>query len=72
MPEHLLPKVPPPEHPRLLDLYAAAEYLGVSPRWLRRQWSERRLAGYKLGHLVRFAHEDLDALAASGRVEAVR
>lgn len=55
-----------------LDIDKAAAYLGVTPRWLRRQWAERRIAGYRLGRLVRFSVADLDDFIAQRRVEALR
>ena len=67
-----MPKLSAIEPVQLLDLQAAAEYASVTPRWLRRQWNERRIAGYKLGRLLRFSVHDLDKLIASGRVERVR
>jgi excisionase family DNA binding protein len=33
----------------LLDIHEAAEYLGVTERWLRRQVSEKRIPYLKLG-----------------------
>jgi excisionase family DNA binding protein len=46
--------------PRLLDARQAAEYLGTSPRHLRRLVSERALPVRHLGGKVRFARADLD------------
>lgn len=57
---------------RLLDVPAAASYLGVSPRFIRRLVAERRLAFVKLGRHVRFETASLDAFIDSGRVEAVQ
>ena len=56
----------------LLDLEAAAAYLGVTPRWIRRAVAERRIGHFKLGGLLRFRLADLDALVAAGRREAIR
>jgi len=51
-----------------LDLNAAAERLGVSPRYMRRLVADRRIRHYKVGHFLRFDVADLDAfLAASVR-----
>ena len=40
----------------------AAEYLGVSERYVRRLVAERRVAYLKVGRLVRVRAEDLDGL----------
>lgn len=62
-----------PEYGQLLPLDEAAAYISVTPRWLRRQWSERRIAAIRLSpRCIRFATADLDQLVVSGRVEAVR
>ncbi len=53
----------------LLTIPETAELLGVKERWLRRAVEERRIPFYKLGRLVRFASEDLDAYLAAQRVE---
>ena len=55
---------------RLLDVTAAAAYLGVSTRFMRRLVAERRITFVKLGRHVRFV-ADLDRFIDSGRVEAV-
>jgi excisionase family DNA binding protein len=55
---------------RLLDVPAAAAYLAVSPRFMRRLVAERRVSFVKLGRHVRFDVEDLDRFVESGRVEA--
>lgn len=55
----------------LLDVNAAAAYLDVSPRFVRRLVAERRLAFIKLGRHVRFDVADLDLFISAGRVEAV-
>lgn len=54
--------------PGMLDISAAAAYLGVSDRYVRLLISERRLTYYKIGRLVRFQTEDLDAFLKAGRV----
>lgn len=59
------------EGARLLDVPAAAAYLDVSPRFIRRLVAERRLAFVKLGRHVRFEVADLDAFIDSGRVQPV-
>lgn len=53
----------------LLSMEAAADYLGASPRFIRRLVAERRVPYVKLGRLVRFTAEDLDGYIAAGRVE---
>lgn len=54
--------------PGMLDVGAAATYLGVNERYVRLLVSERRITFYKIGRLVRFQQEDLDAFLANGRV----
>ncbi|MGI8751866.1 MAG: helix-turn-helix domain-containing protein [Acidimicrobiales bacterium] len=56
----------------LLDEDAAALYLGTSSRHVRALWAQRKLAAVKVGRLVRFRTEDLDAFIATHRVEAAR
>ena len=41
----------------LLDVSAAAERLGVTPRWIRRAVAERRISFVKVGRNVRFEPE---------------
>lgn len=48
----------------------ASLYLGVSERYVRRLVAERRVSYYKVGRLVRFRREDLDALLTSSLVES--
>ena len=45
----------------LMDLDEVAERLGVSPRYVRRLVAERRIAYLKVGHLLRFDTEVVDA-----------
>jgi excisionase family DNA binding protein len=40
--------------PRLLDITALAEHLGVNARHIRRLVAERRIPFIKWGHLIRF------------------
>jgi excisionase family DNA binding protein len=47
----------------------AAEWLGTSPRFVRRLIAERRICFTRLGRHVRIAASDLDAYVAAGRVE---
>lgn len=51
------------------DITGAADYLGVSPRYMRRLRAEFRVPFHKFGKFVRFAESDLAAFAAAGRVE---
>lgn len=51
----------------LLDVNAAAGYLSVTPRWMRRAVSERRLPYYRLGGRIRFLRADLEAYVDSCR-----
>ena len=53
----------------LLDVAAAARYLGVNEVFVRRLVLERRLRYYKLGKFVRFRTADLDDFIERGRVE---
>lgn len=51
----------------------AAETYGISPRALKRAWSERRLNYYKLGHRsVLLDARDIEAFLAKCRVDALR
>jgi excisionase family DNA binding protein len=61
----------PHELERLLDYAAAARYLCTTPRHVRELWARRHLAAIKVGRLVRFAREDLDAFINARRVPAV-
>ncbi len=54
----------------LLDVPAAAEYLGTGERFVRRLIAERRVTFVKVGRLVRLDARDLDAFLDAGRVEA--
>jgi len=55
---------------RLLDVEGAAEYLSVTPRFIRRLVAERRLPFVKLGRHLRFDAADLDRFIDAGRVDA--
>jgi excisionase family DNA binding protein len=55
----------------LLDVNTAAEYLGVTQRFIRRLVAERRIPYHKLGRFVRIAQSDLDALLATNRRDAI-
>lgn len=54
-------------HRPLLDTEQAAEYLGTSARHLRRLRAERIVPALRLGGLVRFHPDDLDAFVESCR-----
>ena len=58
----------------LLDIHQAAEYLGVTERWLRRQLSEKRIPYLKLGpgrsSPLRFDTGDLEAWLIEHRHES--
>lgn len=45
----------------------AAEYLTVTERHLRDLWDRREIKGTKIGRLLRFHREDLDAYIAQCR-----
>lgn len=53
----------------LLTVDEAAEYLTVTPRFVRRLIEERRIPKVKLGKFVRIHRDDLDAFIVAGRVE---
>ncbi len=53
-----------------LTVEEAADYLRVTPRWIRRKVSDRELVGHKVGKFRRFRVEELDAFARAGRVES--
>ncbi len=55
----------------LLTLDEAADYLTVSPRFMRRLVFERRIAFVKVGKFVRFDPRDIDEWLSDHRVEAV-
>lgn len=54
--------------PRLIDLTGAADRLGVSLRYVRRLVAERRIPYIKLGHLLRFDPDEVDAWLERARV----
>lgn len=56
--------------PRMIDVPAAAQYLGVGIRMVRNLIADRRLPFYKVGTLVRLSTVDLDDFLAANRVEA--
>jgi len=52
-----------------LDIEQAAKYLNVTERFMRRLVAERRIAFHRVGRLLRFRAQDLDAFFSGGRVE---
>jgi len=47
---------------RWFDYHGAAEYLGVSKRWIEKRAQKGVIPSYKRGRLVRLDRRDLDAL----------
>ncbi len=66
------PTDPDPDRARsqLLTPAEAAEYLGVTERWVRRAVAERRLPHVRVGKLLRIAKADVSRYIADRRVEA--
>jgi len=56
----------------VLKIDAAAEYLGTTPRHVRRLYSERRIPFVRVGKFVRFRASDLEAYLDAHAVEARR
>lgn len=59
-------------HPDRLHVAEAAEYLGMSRRYVYRLLSGRQIPYVKLSNVVLIERRDLDALLERNRVEAVR
>ena len=55
--------------PRLLDITALADHLGVNARHVRRLVAERRIPFIKWGHLLRFDPGDVRAWLEDARVD---
>lgn len=55
----------------MLDVPAAAKYLGTGERFIRRLISERRIQFVRVGRFIRLDTRDLDAFLDAGRVGAV-
>ena len=55
---------------RLLDIDDAADYLNVSPRFIRRLIAQRRINYLKIGKFVRFDQDELDDWVQAQRVDA--
>mgnify|MGYP000616216605 CR=1 FL=1 len=58
------------EGPNLVDIDAAAAYLDVSVRFMRRMIAERRITHCKIGKYVRFDTAVLDAYIEERTVHA--
>ena len=56
----------------LVDLEAAAAFLGVTVRWMRRRVAERAIPHYKLTGRLAFSPADLRQLRDASRVEPVK
>lgn len=59
------------KHRTPLEVDQAAEYLGVSPRFIRRLVHDRRVPFLRLGRHIRLRPEDLDAYVEAGLVEPI-
>ncbi len=55
----------------LVDIDAAAAYLGVTVRFMRQLVAGRTIPYFKVGRLLRFDVADLDAYLTANRREAV-
>src|SRR4051794_10471040 len=56
----------------LMTVEQAGEYLGTSPRFIRRLITERRISYVKIGKYVRLERATLDAFVDAGRVHSQR
>jgi excisionase family DNA binding protein len=63
--------MPVPTQKPLLNDELAAIKLCVTPRMVRRLWQTRQLTGVRVGRLVRFTEEDLDAYIDRQRIPAI-
>ncbi len=54
----------------LLNIDGAADYLNVSPRFIRRLVAQRRITYLKIGKFIRFDQDELDEWAQQQRVGA--
>lgn len=64
------PATPPKPESGWLNKIQAAEYLGVSERWIDRRIERGEIPFHKFGKLIRFHRDDLDDVIAASRVEA--
>ena len=55
-----------------LNKKAAAEYMGVTERFMTRLVAERRITFIKVGRFVRFSQSTLDEYLERNTIEAVR
>lgn len=60
------PKMPM-DAPAILTSAEVAELLRVSPRTIRRLWTDGELRGFTVGRRVRFDRRDVDAYIAERR-----
>jgi excisionase family DNA binding protein len=63
---------PERRQPQRMGLPAAAEYVGISERHLRRMVQERKIDHYRVGGRLVFDVRDLEELLARCRREAIR
>lgn len=63
---------PERRQPQRMGLAAAAEYVGISDRHLRRMVQERKIDHYRVGGRLVFDVRDLEELLARCRREAIR
>lgn len=61
--------VPHFERRSLLDVEAAASYLAVTPRWIRRAVTNKTVPYIKVGKLLRFDPDDLDRYLESHKFD---
>jgi excisionase family DNA binding protein len=62
----------PPARGRLLDVKAVAEELNTSIRHIRRLVHERRIPVVRVGRLIRFDRDDIEAWLDEHRTSAER
>jgi excisionase family DNA binding protein len=70
--ELAVPKVggpPDADESKVMNVDAAATYLGVSPSLVRRLVAERRIVHYKVGRQVMFRREEIDQFIDQGKRE---
>jgi excisionase family DNA binding protein len=70
MPEEQLMRTTKRMYSALIDIDEVAERLGVSTRYVRRLVAERRIAYLKIGHLLRFDANVVDAWLEACEVNA--
>jgi excisionase family DNA binding protein len=57
---------------RPLTLIEAADYLNVSPRYMRRIVAEHRIAYFKVGRILRFSPIELDRYLSASLVSPAK